>query len=69
MKFNLNIEVEHEDPISFPISVPLTEAMREEVKKIKRSSERNRKIVNDLARQFFSQLIEKYNSGEFGESA
>jgi hypothetical protein len=69
MKFNLDVNVEHEDPISFPLSVPMTEAMREEIKKIKRSSNKNQKIVNDLARQFFAQVIEKFHAGEFDESA
>lgn len=62
-----NIDVEL--PISERLSVPVSADIKNDVKRIKDSSRRNRKIVNELSRKFFAQLIAKYDAGEFEESA
>lgn len=65
MNFEIKILKDQEPAISTTIAVPVSDEMSEDIKLIKKSSERNRRLVNESARQFFSQLIEKYKSGEF----
>lgn len=65
MDFKIKILKDQEPAISTTIAVPVSDEMSEDIKLIKKSSERNRRLVNESARQFFSQLIAKYKSGEF----
>lgn len=70
MDFKIELLKDQEPAISTTIAVPVSDEMSEDIKMIKKSSERNRRLVNETARQFFSQLIDKYKSGEFdSESA
>lgn len=65
MDFKIKISKDQEPAISTTIAVPVSDEMSEDIKLIKKSSERNRRLVNESARQFLAQLIEKYKSGEF----
>lgn len=62
----LNFVLKEKEPsISKIISVPVTEEIERDLQRIKGSSQRNRRMVNELARQFFTQLIKKYDEGGF----
>ncbi|MGZ3796480.1 MAG: hypothetical protein ACXVB1_08950 [Pseudobdellovibrionaceae bacterium] len=65
MDFKLTIIKEKEAPITTPLSVPVPEEMKKDIQRIKREHKNNSRMVNELARQFFAQLIEKYDNGEF----
>ena len=68
MQFKFKVtEDDKPAPINAPMSVALTEEMKNEIQAIKRSSEQNRRLLSHLTRQFFAQVIEKYNAGEFEE--
>lgn len=69
MKFSLNASQEPKEPISERVSQPVTASMKTDIVRIKGSSDRNRTLWNDLSRQFFEQLIEKFDAGEFDDEA
>lgn len=68
MEFKLKIK-DDEVSITTPISVPVSKEMESDLKRIKSSSPRNRKIVNDFMRQFIAELIVKFDAGEFDKTA
>lgn len=63
MDFNFEIK-ESDNPVTTVIGVPVSEEMKIAITEIKKKKE-NAKLVNDLGRQFFAQLIERYRAGGF----
>lgn len=67
---DLNLEIKEKGPsLTEPVSIMVTEDMKAEVTRIKRASERNKRLMNELIRQCLTQLIAKFNAGEFDETA
>lgn len=64
MDFKLTVVKEKEEPINMPLSFPVPETMKQDIKRIKATSRHHSRVINELARQFFTQLIAKYDAGE-----
>lgn len=65
MKFTISADIDDKPSIKTTLSVPVTEELKEEVERLKRSSKKNKKLVNEYSRQFFEQLVDKFDKGEF----
>lgn len=67
---DLNLELKETGPsLTETVSFMVTEDMKSEVRRIKMTSERNKKLMNEFLRQCTAQLIQKFDAGEFDETA
>lgn len=68
MDFNFAIQEKGPARVA-SMSVAVTSDMKDDLKRIKESSERNNRLVNELTRQFWAQLIEKFDAGKIEDLA
>jgi len=65
IKLRLPEETQKRESITEAISFSGTKKMKSDIRNIKNSSIRNKKLINEFARQFFAQLVDKFGNGDF----
>lgn len=68
MEISLEIK-ESKSPVLSSLSIPVSEEMKSAIQEIKKTKDKNGRLFNDLTRQFFAQLIEKYKTGKLTPDA
>lgn len=64
MEFIFNLPKKKDASVTTSISLAVTQDLKEDIQRIKKSHPDNVFLINEIIRQFLNQLVEKYDRGE-----
>lgn len=67
MEFKFNLPKDKKPSVTTSLSLAVTQEIKDDIQRIKRDNPDNVYIINDIIRQFLSQLVEKFDRGEVGK--
>jgi len=67
MEFIFNLPKKKDASVTTSISLAVTQDLKEDIQRIKKSHPDNVFLINEIIRQFLNQLVEKYDRGEIGK--